>query len=478
MVTTGHNPTLQAAVVQALQDFERTPGRFAVALREPQALFEQFYMVMLLATGRPLQGLPDEPAQEAALRQAARFFVRTVMLRPGTDHLTLLGLRPGFTPEQLRDHYRLMIRLTHPDFEAAGEAWPADAATRINLANDVLASPVKRAEYVASLQAQTHPAAALQPMPVAPLARTLRRPKAARAHGQPERGPWLSRRSKLALAAAGTVLTAGALVFMGPTGEQGSLSVRQVPEVAAPTLSAATALADLRPTPNEDEARAAANLAAALAAVTPAPETQAGPATPARPPRPREARVVATPAVLAQDSAGMTLTMETRLSMKAPPVAAVAASATVAPMATVSTVVAVAEPPAPAAPVAPAAEPPTRLTLSDVQPQLTNLLDSLSSGRGENLVQWVGRDWRKQPANGAFVHHFNRLLDGRRVVQLGTVRMAGKPVGHQLVVEGVVQLHMLDANDLAQTRELGLRAHFQGPEGQPVLTQLAATGLR
>jgi hypothetical protein len=28
------------------------------------------------------------------LRKAARFFVRTAMLRPGADHYTLLGLKP------------------------------------------------------------------------------------------------------------------------------------------------------------------------------------------------------------------------------------------------------------------------------------------------------------------------------------------------------------------------------------------------
>lgn len=132
-----------------LLDFERSPGRFPVALREPRPLFDHIDSVMLLAAGRPVEGLRVAPANEPELQRAARFFVRTVMLRPGADPLTLLGLPPDHAPAQLREHYRLMIRLTHPDFTAQGERWPADAATRINLAKDMLsATPQMEAGHV------------------------------------------------------------------------------------------------------------------------------------------------------------------------------------------------------------------------------------------------------------------------------------------------------------------------------------------
>lgn len=138
-------------VLPRLLDFERSPGLYRVVLREPRPLFEHIGGVMLLATGRPVASLPEATTNGHALRRAARFFVRTVMLRPGTDPFTLLGLRPDFEPAQLREHYRLMIRLTHPDFGAAAEGWPADAATRVNLAHDLLSSPEKRAAYAAAL---------------------------------------------------------------------------------------------------------------------------------------------------------------------------------------------------------------------------------------------------------------------------------------------------------------------------------------
>ena len=138
-------------LLPTLRNFERTPGLYRVVLREPRPLFEHIGSVMLLATGRPVEGLPAAPEQGKELRRAARFFVRTVMLRPGSDPYTLLGLPPDFESAQLREHYRLMIRLTHPDFGATAEGWPADAATRVNLAHDLLSSPQKRAAYAEAM---------------------------------------------------------------------------------------------------------------------------------------------------------------------------------------------------------------------------------------------------------------------------------------------------------------------------------------
>ena len=140
-------PDHWGALAGCLLDFEAFPGRYPLALREPRLLFDHGTEVLTLASGRALEGLPQDAALEARLRQAARFFVRTALLRPGVDHYTLLGLTPGFEPATLREHYRMLIRLTHPDFAADGRAWPADAATRINQANDVLSSTVSRQDY-------------------------------------------------------------------------------------------------------------------------------------------------------------------------------------------------------------------------------------------------------------------------------------------------------------------------------------------
>lgn len=134
-------------LIGALFDFEAFPGRYPLTLREPRALFDRSRDVLLLAAGRPVEGLALDPLDAPHVQRAACFFVRAALLRPGADHYTLLGLEPGFQKEALRAHYRILIRLTHPDFVAASGAWPSDAATRINQANDVLGSVVRKAEY-------------------------------------------------------------------------------------------------------------------------------------------------------------------------------------------------------------------------------------------------------------------------------------------------------------------------------------------
>lgn len=193
-------PPNWSRLLPALLDFERSPGRFPVALREPRPLFEHIGSVMLIAAGRSLDGWPAAAGSRLELHRAARFFVRTVMLRPGSDPLTVLGLKADFEPAQLREHYRLMIRLTHPDFEVAGERWPADAATRVNLAHDLL-SRGSRSNPAAAKAARARP---LLPGPAA-------------TH-KPKRPRGWSPRARLALAGTGLVFMAGALLLVGPGG--------------------------------------------------------------------------------------------------------------------------------------------------------------------------------------------------------------------------------------------------------------------
>lgn len=155
-------PRPRTGVLVALLEYEQAPGRYAVARREPAVLFDHLDTVLRLASDRSADG-PRSGAQAASalhVRRAARFFVRTVMLRPGADHYTVLGLTRASPPETQRQHYRMMMRLVHPDFARADEAWPADAATRINLANDLLSSPERRQRYDASLARTPAPAQA------------------------------------------------------------------------------------------------------------------------------------------------------------------------------------------------------------------------------------------------------------------------------------------------------------------------------
>ncbi|MBU4279897.1 MAG: J domain-containing protein [Gammaproteobacteria bacterium] len=486
-----------SSLLPALLDFERSPGRYRVVLREPRPLFEHTLAVLQLAVGRSVDGLADlahEPAQTDELKRAARFFVRTVLLRPGVDHYTLLGLAPGCEADELREHYRLMIRLTHPDFAAgSGEAWPADAATRINQANDVLSSFERRSDYNAALASAQPVASAAagataasakvaQKKPATPRSRvlTLRPKKDANAAAE-RTGPRVPRGVKIALASLGALGAATALLLNGPAGDSGSLAVRKLPSVANPTLQAETSLV---------LAGGAASEAQVDTAPAPAPAPVAEPEPVAPQPKPRRNRTnrELAAAKAAEGSASgapgetaLSLTMDTRMVVTptpmAMPVSMTVAAAVPAPAPRAAAPAPAALPAEPAAPAASRATLPAP-TLAQVQPALSNLVASLPSGRGENMAQWIDSGFRAHPDTGRFVGRFNQLLAGQRVTQLGQVRFSSRTQGVQLVVDGVIGLHTQDMNNEARVRDLHLRAFFQPQDGQAVLTHLVAEKLQ
>lgn len=486
-----------SSLLPALLDFERSPGRYRVVLREPRPLFEHTLAVLQLAVGRSVDGLADlahEPAQTDELKRAARFFVRTVLLRPGVDHYTLLGLAPGCEADELREHYRLMIRLTHPDFAAgSGEAWPADAATRINQANDVLSSFERRSDYNAALASAQPVASAAagaaaasakvaQKKPATPRSRVLTlRPKKDADAAAERTGPRVPRGVKIALASLGALGAATALLLNGPAGDSGSLAVRKLPSVANPTLQAETSLV---------LAGGAASEAQVDTTPAPAPAPVAEPEPAASQPKPRRnrtnrelaaAKAAEGSASGAPGEAALSLTMDTRMVVTPTPVA-MPVSMTVAVAAPAPAPRAAAPTPAalPAEPAAPAASRATlpAPTLAQVQPALSNLVASLPSGRGENMAQWIDSGFRAHPDTGRFVGRFNQLMAGLRVTQLGHVRFSSRTQGVQLVVDGVIVLHTQDMNNEARVRDLHLRAFFQPQDGQPVLTHLVAEKLQ
>lgn len=469
-----------SGLLATLVDFEQMPGRYPLALREPRLLFDQTHTVLLLAAGRTVEGLAlNGDEQETTARRAARFFVRTALLRPGVDHYALLGLTPGCDAAEIREHYRLMIRLTHPDFVASGEAWPADAATRINIANDVLSSAVQRSLYNATLAASGTPAAAASGGAAAVAPRAVRpRPGVIprRARLGNEQTGW-SRRSKVALASTGAVLSAGLLLFIGEDGQDSSLAVKpqtatvlpamakQAPAEPAPQVEAATLVAvatpSAPPTPSPSTAVARIPTAVTEQAPTPArtkPTRVLKRVTPVEPepvqvaaPEPRVVRALA-------GESGLSLAMDTRLS--APGLVA-APPAALEPTATAKTTG------------------PARIGIAEVQPTLALLVDAVQTGRGENLVQWVDRAWYPHPATASFVHQFNQLLAGQHVTQLGKVAFRSRMAAEQLVVDGVIELHLQDGSRPEQVRELQLRAHFMPQDsGKPVLTRLVAGTLQ
>jgi hypothetical protein len=134
----------------------------------------------------------------------------------------------------------------------------------------------------------------------------------------------------------------------------------------------------------------------------------------------------------------------------------------------------------PAAPVpvvaAVPAAPAPRISMADVQPALAQVVNALQSGRGEDALQSL--DWfsRRNASSTGFVQAYNAVLAGSRVIKLGQMHFRSRAAADQMVVDGVIQLHLQDDSQRVATRDFHLRAYFVARDGGPALTRLAAGG--
>ena len=141
------------ALARVLLDFGRTPGRYALRLREPAELHAQIDTLALWALGRVPEGLQ---AQAQEIKAAAVMFIQRACFAPENNHYQILGLPQGpVDAELLRTRYRALIRLTHPDMGVEG--LPANAAGLVNRAQKVLADPLLRERYDQELENEAWP---------------------------------------------------------------------------------------------------------------------------------------------------------------------------------------------------------------------------------------------------------------------------------------------------------------------------------
>lgn len=82
---------------------------------------------------------------EEKIIEAARFYVREVLLFDGADAYRLLGATPASDPSVIKTHHRALQQWLHPD--RRGDEWESIYATRINAAWSELRSPQRRAMY-------------------------------------------------------------------------------------------------------------------------------------------------------------------------------------------------------------------------------------------------------------------------------------------------------------------------------------------
>lgn len=516
-----------SALVNTLLEFERSPGRWPLGRREPALLYRQTTPVLLLAAGRPVDGLQQmDEAGQARARRAARFFVRTALLHPGADPYTVLGLPRSADAEAVRTHYRLMIRLTHPDFSGAGNEWPSDAATRINLANDVLSSPLRRAELDSSLeQAEAEVArAARERFKVAAAVAPVVSPRVAAAAsvtpGAASAAP--SGALKMAGLALGAMVVLAGFVMINPSGDDRSLVARGSAQDALPGAGSEAAsrtdeslgryrlvATDDAPAPTTAPAEAA-SLNLKLDTQTPSqpsgspealpvplsePAEAAPPATersarqkppaeqtpkPPAPARPAAAVPVAGPVAGQRATAPARTDPAPVAALSAtpslPPPAASEASPKAVALAPPSPPPANAAPPEPAAPItlAMAAPPaPARAPrLTEVQPLLARVEQVAQRGLGIPLAMLIHPSTRNTPVTQKFIFDFQDALAGYRVAGLSHSDFNAREAGDQLDVDLRMQFNLEDSQGGYLSRPVSVRARFGRVDDKVVLVRM------
>lgn len=122
--------------------------------------------VIQLAAGKEVTALELGESPVVSPLQALSVMMRR-MLTPAASHYAVLGVPRNASGADIRENYRRLIALVHPDSRPKG--LPADSAIQVNLAYAVLSDPDARARYDASLSdTPSHAAAdATRPHPAA-----------------------------------------------------------------------------------------------------------------------------------------------------------------------------------------------------------------------------------------------------------------------------------------------------------------------
>lgn len=454
----------------ALLEYARSPGKYQVVLRQPPLLFAMLRDVLQIAAGRDTDGAAEAGVQPAQLQEAACFFARNALLYPGADHYALLGLDRTASTAEMKDRYRLLMRLLHPDFATLGSAtWPADAATRINRAYEVLSSPAQRQEYDELFA----PASARQSTGKHRATRS-----GASSHRPAGSGIGRSGLKKLVTVCA----VAGAVAIVAIFFAGGSEPVQLV-QRTGPT---AIGTQPIRVAVQENQVNLPVPLAAATGGPSLAGSVPEAPTPHTAPLKLSMTAELTGPPVESRTNA-KTAVSSRQTAQQAP--ARPAAAPAIVPAATVpaqrNTWMEPAppeervEPPVaalsatPPAPVASRPAPRAGLTLVEAQPLLSQLFQQMESGRGDRLLGLMDAEARNKPAAQAFSRQFDSLVDGARSVRLSHVEFKAEPGDGRLYVVGHVRLQAGEQTIGSMGKKMNLRAEFVSRQGTVVLTGLS-----
>ena len=137
--------TVQQLFTRVLHSY-RSSSSPAADDRIPEA-FSAFLNCLARPQERLLPVARQLGCDAGELQDAAYAYLHRLLFRKESDHYRTLGLAPDASAAEIRDRYRLLISLFHPDRIATGARWEEQFVRRLNQAYGVLKRPEKRRRY-------------------------------------------------------------------------------------------------------------------------------------------------------------------------------------------------------------------------------------------------------------------------------------------------------------------------------------------
>ena len=133
------------ALDQALA-FHRAPGHLAAIRRLP--LPKDLQTLLRIAAGdseTTLDAAQRTGESPEALREVTIFYLQQLLFADDGDSYRVLGVNPDASDEQIKLHYRSLVRWLHPDRNT--DTWESVFADRVNTAWQDLRTPPRRHAY-------------------------------------------------------------------------------------------------------------------------------------------------------------------------------------------------------------------------------------------------------------------------------------------------------------------------------------------
>src|SRR4051812_11486572 len=139
--------TVADLIVDLVRRFHANPARFRAQALSANEMFGNLDIVLRLALRRPVgpsMAALRGSAAAADLEREAIYYIRQCFFRDVATHYEVLGLPKDASADEVRENFRLMMQLIHPDRHLTEDQWPDSFPTRANLAYTVLRTPQSR----------------------------------------------------------------------------------------------------------------------------------------------------------------------------------------------------------------------------------------------------------------------------------------------------------------------------------------------